>query len=149
MQDIISITDGVARNPVYRMKKPINQHIGKGEHIAIVGPNGGGKSLLVDTITGRYPLLMNEVAYDFSPSESEMVCDNVKYITFRDSYGDSDATYYYQQRWNTHDIDETPIVRDLLPACADGELKDALYDLFGVEAMLDKHIILLSSGELR
>ncbi len=78
-----------------------------------------------------------------------MVCDNVKYITFRDSYGDSDATYYYQQRWNTHDIDETPIVRDLLPACADGELKDALYDLFGVEAMLDKHIILLSSGELR
>lgn len=149
MQDIISITDGVARNPVYRMKKPINLHIGKGEHIAIVGPNGGGKSLLVDTITGRYPLLMNEVAYDFSPLESEMVCDNVKYITFRDSYGDSDATYYYQQRWNTHDIDETPIVRDLLPACADGELKDALYDLFGVEAMLDKHIILLSSGELR
>ena len=149
MQDIISIADGVARNPVYRMKKPINLHIGKGEHIAIVGPNGGGKSLLVDTITGRYPLLMNEVAYDFSPSESEMVCDNVKYITFRDSYGDSDATYYYQQRWNTHDIDETPIVRDLLPACADGELKDALYDLFGVEAMLDKHIILLSSGELR
>ena len=149
MQDIISITDGVARNPVYRMKKPINLHIGKGEHIAIVGPNGGGKSLLVDTITGRYPLLMNEVAYDFSPSESEMVCDNVKYITFRDSYGDSDATYYYQQRWNTHDIDETPIVRDLLPAYADGELKDALYDLFGVEAMLDKHIILLSSGELR
>lgn len=149
MQDIISITDGVARNPVYRMKKPINLHIGKGEHIAIVGPNGGGKSLLVDTITGRYPLLMNEVAYDFFPSESEMVCDNVKYITFRDSYGDSDATYYYQQRWNTHDIDETPIVRDLLPACADGELKDALYDLFGVEAMLDKHIILLSSGELR
>ncbi len=149
MQDIISITDGVARNPVYRMKKPINLHIGKEEHIAIVGPNGGGKSLLVDTITGRYPLLMNEVAYDFSPSESEMVCDNVKYITFRDSYGDSDATYYYQQRWNTHDIDETPIVRDLLPACADGELKDALYDLFGVEAMLDKHIILLSSGELR
>lgn len=149
MQDIISITDGVARNPVYRMKKPINLHIGKGEHIAIVGPNGGGKSLLVDTITGRYPLLMNEVAYDFSPSESEMVCDNVKYITFRDSYGDSDATYYYQQRWNTHDIDETPIVRDLLPACADGELKDALYDLFGVETMLDKHIILLSSGELR
>ncbi len=65
MQDIISITDGVARNPVYRMKKPINLHIGKGEHIAIVGPNGGGKSLLVDTITGRYPLLMNEVAYDF------------------------------------------------------------------------------------
>lgn len=149
MQNIITIKDGVTRNPVYRMQEPVNLQIAKGEHVAIVGPNGAGKSLLVDTITGRYPLLMNEVVYDFSPSESKMVCDNIKYITFRDSYGDSDATYYYQQRWNAHDIDDTPMVRDLLPEGKNKELKDALYDLFGIEAMLDKHIILLSSGELR
>lgn len=149
MQNIITITGGVTRNPVYRMREPVNLRIAAGEHVAIVGPNGGGKSLLVDTITGRYPLLMNEVVYDFSPSESKMVCDNIRYITFRDSYGDSDATYYYQQRWNTHDIDDTPVVRDLLPECRNGELRKTLYDLFGVEAMLDKHIILLSSGELR
>lgn len=149
MQNIIAIENGVTRNPVYRMQEPLNLRIGKGEHVAIVGPNGAGKSLLVDTITGRYPLLMNEVMYDFSPSESKMACDNIKYITFRDSYGDSDATYYYQQRWNTHDIDDTPVVRDLLPSCRNEELRKALYGLFGVEEMLDKHIILLSSGELR
>lgn len=149
MQNIIAIENGVTRNPVYRMWEPLNLRIGKGEHVAIVGPNGAGKSLLVDTITGRYPLLMNEVMYDFSPSESKMACDNIKYITFRDSYGDSDATYYYQQRWNTHDIDDTPVVRDLLPSCRNEELRKALYGLFGVEEMLDKHIILLSSGELR
>lgn len=149
MQNIIAIENGVTRNPVYRMREPLNLRIGKGEHVAIVGPNGAGKSLLVDTITGRYPLLMNEVMYDFSPSELKMACDNIKYITFRDSYGDSDATYYYQQRWNTHDIDDTPVVRDLLPSCRNEELRKALYGLFGVEEMLDKHIILLSSGELR
>lgn len=149
MQNIIAIENGVTRNPVYRMREPLNLRIGKGEHVAIVGPNGAGKSLLVDTITGRYPLLMNEVMYDFSPSESKMACDNIKYITFRDSYGDSDATYYYQQRWNTHDIGDTPVVRDLLPSCRNEELRKALYGLFGVEEMLDKHIILLSSGELR
>ncbi len=149
MQNIITITNGVTRNPVYRMREPVNLEIGKGEHVAIVGANGAGKSLLVDTLTGRYPLLMNEVAYDFSSSGSDMVCDNIKYITFRDSYGDSDATYYYQQRWNTHDIDDTPVVRDLLPSCRNEELRKVLYDLFGVESMLDKHIILLSSGELR
>lgn len=149
MQNIIAIENGMTRNPVYRMREPLNLRIGKGEHVAIVGPNGAGKSLLVDTITGRYPLLMNEVMYDFSPSESKMACDNIKYITFRDSYGDSDATYYYQQRWNTHDIDDTPVVRDLLPSCRNEELRKALYGLFGVEEMLDKHIILLSSGELR
>jgi molybdate transport system ATP-binding protein len=46
-------------------------------------------------------------------------------------------------------LDETPLVRDLLPEATDSGLKKALYELFGIERMLDKHIILLSSGELR
>jgi len=78
-----------------------------------------------------------------------MVYDNIKYIAFRDSYGDADGNYYYQQRWNTHDLDETSVVRDLLPKATNPELKKTLYDLFDIETMLDKHIILLSSGELR
>lgn len=149
MQNIIAIENGVCRHPQYRMKEPVNMTLAAGEHIAIVGRNGAGKSILVDTITGRWPLLMNEVKYDFSPSPSKMAYENIKYIAFRDSYGDADGNYYYQQRWNAHDLDETPIVRDLLPATDNHELKKALYDLFGIEAMLDKHIILLSSGELR
>lgn len=149
MQNIIEITDGVARHPQYRMKEPVNLTLSAGEHLAIVGRNGAGKSMLVDLVTGRWPLLMNEVKYDFSPSTSAMAYENIKYIAFRDSYGDADGNYYYQQRWNTHDLDETPLVRDLLPEAADTELKETLYDLFGIERMLDKHIILLSSGELR
>ena len=149
MQNIIAIENGVTRHPLYRMREPINMTLAEGEHIAIVGPNGAGKSILVDTLTGRRPLLMNEVKYDFSPSPSKMAYDNIKYIAFRDSYGDADGNYYYQQRWNAHDLDETPIVRDLLPEATNAKLKTALYDLFGMETMLDKHIILLSSGELR
>lgn len=149
MQNIIEITDGVARHPQYRMKEPVNLTLAAGEHLAIVGRNGAGKSMLVDLVTGRWPLLMNEVKYDFSPSTSTMAYENIKYIAFRDSYGDADGNYYYQQRWNTHDLDETPLVRDLLLEAADTELKETLYDLFGIERMLDKHIILLSSGELR
>lgn len=51
--------------------------------------------------------------------------------------------------WNSQDTEETPVVRDLLPECKNQELRAVLYDLFGVDTMLDKHIILLSSGELR
>jgi molybdate transport system ATP-binding protein len=121
----------------------------KGEHIALLGPNGGGKSLLVDILIGRWPLLMNEVKYDFTPSVSALVCDNVKYITFRDSYGDADGNFYYQQRWNSQDMETTPLVSELLPQVPDSEWKNNLYGLFGVEEMLDKHLVLLSSGELR
>ena len=149
MQNIIAIENGVTRHPLYRMKEPVNMTLAAGEHIAVVGRNGAGKSILVDTITGRWPLLMNEVKYDFSPSPSKMAYENIKYIAFRDSYGDADGNYYYQQRWNTHDLDETPLVRDLLPEAADPALKKTLYELFGMENLLDKHIILLSSGELR
>ena len=92
--EIIVIENGVTRNPIYRLKEPINLRILEGEHIAIVGANGAGKSLLVDTIIGRYPLLMNEVHYNFSSPVSTLVSDNIKYVTFRDSYGEADNTYY-------------------------------------------------------
>ena len=98
MQNIIAIENGVTRHPLYRMKEPVNMTLAAGEHIAVVGRNGAGKSILVDTITGRWPLLMNEVKYDFSPSPSKMAYENIKYIAFRDSYGDADGNYYYQQR---------------------------------------------------
>lgn len=149
MQDIIKIENGVTRHPMYRMKEPVNMTLAAGEHIAIVGRNASGKSMLVDIVTGRWPLLMNEVKYDFSPFVSRMAYENIKYIAFRDSYGDADGNYYYQQRWNSQDLEETPLVRDLLPQVPDNELKRTLYALFGVNEMLDKHIILLSSGELR
>lgn len=149
MQSVIEIENGVPRHPSYRMKEPVNFRMEKGEHIALVGPNGGGKSLLVDILTGRWPLLMNEVKYHFAPSTSDLVCDNIKYITFRDSYGDSDANYYYQQRWNSQDMETTPIVKEMLPEAKDEQWKETLFDLFGIRPLLDKHIVLLSSGELR
>ena len=116
MQKIISIKDGVTRMPEWRMAEPVNFESCEGEHIAIVGPNGGGKSMFVDIIVGRHPLLMHDPDYDFSPSTKTLVSDNIKYITFRDTYGgDNDRTYFLQQRWNQLEIDEnTPIVKDKL-----------------------------------
>jgi len=140
---MIRITNGVARHPLWRMAEPINLHIKRGEQIAIVGDNAAGKSRLVEVLTGHYPLLLNEVQYDFSPSESPLVSDNLKYISFRDSYGEQDGTYYYQQRWNQHDIaEDTPTVGQLLQ-------ENAFSKMFHLDELSDKYIISLSSGELR
>ena len=90
-QKIIEIQDGVTRHPDFRMTEPVTLSIAAGEQIAIVGDNAAGKSRLVDIITSRYPLLLNEVHYDFSPSQKKMVSENVKNSTFRDAYGDNDV----------------------------------------------------------
>lgn len=155
MRKIISIKDGVTRHPDHRMAEPVNLDICEGEQIAIVGGNASGKSRLVDIITSRYPLLLNEVHYDFGTDAKPLVSENIKYITFRDSYGESDGSYYYQQRWNQHDIDEnTPTVGDLLDKTCQLQhtsttLKQQLFEMFHLKPLLDKYIITLSSGELR
>ena len=160
MQKIINIVNGVVRMPSWRLAEPVNFMTLDGEQLAIVGPNGGGKTMLVNIITGSHPLLMHDPEYDFAPSTQKLVSDNIKYITFRDAYGgDNDRTYYLQQRWNQTEIDDsTPTVGERLDmayrsAGADTPerqaLREELYDMFNMRALLDKHIILLSSGELR
>lgn len=193
MQKIIEIAGGEVRHPLYKMGAPINFELLAGEQLAIVGDNGSGKTRLVDILTGKCALMpMNGVKYDFSPSKAKMVSDNMKYLTFRDSYGTTEGVYYYQQRWNQNDIEETPLVRDLLAESfriaeegltrktvfdkflvreetpeqeaerlaqeeADKQemhrelekVRKHLYEIFHLEQLLDKHVILLSSGELR
>ena len=140
---MIKVTNGVTRHPLWRMAEPINLEISRGEQIAIVGDNAAGKTRLVEVLTGHYPLLLNEVHYNFSPSDSRLVSENLKYISFRDSYGVQDGTYYYQQRWNQHDIaDDTPTVEQLLP-------KSPFSEMFRLDELASKYIISLSSGELR
>ena len=172
-QEIIRIDQGIIRNPQWRMASPIDLTICEGEQIAIVGNNAAGKSRLVEVLTQHYPLMpLHEAKYDFTPSPLRLVSENLKYISFRDSYGESDGTYYYQQRWNQHDIDEnTPTVGALLQQAYEqarasmgykleekemeilherqDKLRNHLNSIFGLDAMREKYIISLSSGELR
>ena len=149
-QYMIKLQGGVPRDAVACFASPVSLNILKGEHVAIVGPNGAGKSLLVDVLLGRYPLREGTIEYDFSPSSSNRIYENVKYITFRDTYGSADANYCYQLRWNAHDQDEAiPTVRELLGKVDDEAFLHEVLQMFAIEHLLDKRIVLLSSGELR
>ena len=149
---VIEIVDGVTRHPAYRMDKPIDFVLNEGEQLAIVGPNGSGKTILVNTIIGRYPLMMNEVHYDFGEENKRMVCENIHYIAFRDSYGDYDPNYYYQQRWHSQDVELSPTVREQFELGVSAEnmaLRESLFRDFSIDALMDKLLVMLSSGELR
>ncbi len=159
MRKTISLKGGVARLEEWRLAAPADFELAEGEQLAIVGPNGGGKSLLTDMLIGRHPLATGTIAYDFGADAKPMLSDNIRFIAFRDSYGASDGTYYLQQRWNQQEIDkETPLVGELLDKAyrSAGDdtpqrraMKNRLYALFNMAPLLDKYIILLSSGELR
>lgn len=157
----IKIQNGITRHPEWRMKTPINLEILHGEQVAIVGDNASGKSRLVEVITGHFPLLMNEVYFDFGEDALPLASENLRYITFRDAYGEADGTYYYQQRWNQHDIGEgVPTLRQWLQkskttATSETNNNNPLIDKFLLhegdenQQLLDAPIITLSSGELR
>ena len=151
----IEMVNARARKPEWSMAEPVNFCLEEGEHIAIVGRNGAGKSMFVDMLTGRHPAFPDLVKYAFDEPYN-----NLKHITFRDTYGgDNDRTYFLQQRWNQMEIDEeTPTVGQKLEEAyrLAGEdtperrvFQKHLYELFHLEGLLDKYIILLSSGELR
>ena len=149
---VIEIVNGVARHPAYRLDEPVNFVLYEGEQLAIYGPNGSGKTKLVNTLIGRYPLLMNEVHYDFGEYNHRMVFENIHYMAFRDSYGDADTCYYYQQRWHSQDVVLSPTVKEVLLTGKYG-LDDAFMDSlcvdFCIDGLLDKQMVMLSSGELR
>ena len=127
------------------MAAPINLCIRDGWQTAIVGPNGAGKTLLVNTLLRQYPLLDHrEVEY------GNGICGaDIRNITFRDSYGSADSTYFYQQRWNMTEMGESPVVRDAFPDIKDPVWKERLFTLFDLPFIWEKQLVTLSSGEMR
>lgn len=171
-QKIIDIKEGISGNPEYRMAGPINVTICDGEQIAVIGDNAAGKTRLIESMTGACPLKGTALQYDFTPSPFRLVSENIKYISFRDTYDGADGNYYLQKRWNQQDIDEeiptAGILLDKAYAAAEDAtgrfldekarlgvsrgramLKEKLYEMFHLDGLLDKYIITLSSGELR
>ncbi len=151
----IELINARARKPEWSMAEPVNFSLEEGEHIAIVGRNGAGKTRCVDMLTGKHPAFPDMVRYGF-----DAPYDNLKDISFRATYGgDNDRTYFLQQRWHQMAIDEeTPTVGQKLEEAYQlaGEdtperrsLQKHIYEIFHLEPLLDKYIILLSSGELR
>jgi molybdate transport system ATP-binding protein len=141
----ISLSNGIACNPEYRLNKPIDFFLSKGQQLAIIGPNGAGKSLLINTLLGKFQLMNNETVHFYGDIEG----GDIRYITFRDSYGSSDASYYYQQRWNSTEIEDSPIISNIFPKITGNEWKRQLFEFFNLSFIWKKQLVTLSSGEMR
>lgn len=170
--------------PQTRMKRPVDFELEASQHIAVMGPNGGGKSCLVDLLTGKNLLMQGSLSYDFGPGTKPSAYGNIVQLTFEDALGTVEKPYYFQQRFNSQDRDESPLVMTVLKrALATGNvsatgltadearmaghgltdeearaagaeddsefLQNPLLDTFMMRPLLQKRMVLLSSGEMR
>lgn len=144
----IQIERFVPRIRAFAGREPLSFSIEKGESAgALIGPNGAGKTLVTDIIQGK--LLPKEGVVAIKSDIDRPTYQLIKSISFRDIYSLADCREaYYQQRWNSFNVEESPIVRtlfDKIPAD-----KVAYYvSLLHIEPLMEKRLIALSSGELR
>ncbi|MDE5945204.1 MAG: ATP-binding cassette domain-containing protein [Rikenella sp.] len=148
----IRLTDAVLSEGGYEFASPLNFRLEEGEQVAVVGENGSGKSALIETLLGRRALRSGRLTYGFASGDRKRAGGGMRYIAFHETYNRAeDGEYYYQQRWNSCDNENAPRVGELLDRIetADPAFRKELYDLLAIHPMLDKPVVLLSSGELR
>ena len=147
-EPVLALRGALLSETASRFAAPLDFCLENGEHIAIVGPNASGKTTLVETVLGRRALCGGRLEYGFSAGGES---GGIRYIAFHETYNRAeDGEYYYQQRWNSCDSDSAPRVGELLGRMdGDPALRAELYELLAIQPMLDKPVIMLSSGELR
>ncbi len=157
MQKIIEIKDAVPAHKNFRMARPMNFCISRGERVAILGNNGSGKTKLVNMLTNNFPLFEGQATYHFDTTKEE-IYNNIKSVTFQDVSGGASPDYY-QQRYNRGDLAEDyTTVRTLFEKFATrDERGDKVFNTgqqnlirrLGLEKIWEAPLIFLSSGELR
>lgn len=145
-KSMIRLTNVVLRLPELQFRQPLNWELLDGQQWAIIGPNGSGKSLFADLLQKKLALKSGEITYGFEGPVSQQV----KSISFKDIYSLTDGrNTYYQQRWHSTESDEIKTVEETLDGLLETEQQWMLLSLFGMENLLSKRLIYLSSGELR
>lgn len=129
---IVRIESGLPMVREWQLAAPVDFVFGAGEHIAVFGRNGAGKTKLVEIILGRHPVKKEIIEYAFPSPVRKYVSENVKYLAFKDCYGgETEQNYYLQQRWNSWDVDDERIL------LSSGELrKHSLSKVLGTEPCL-------------
>ncbi len=145
----ISISHPQSRFPQYQLQFQSDLHFNPNEQIALIGPNGSGKTLFVNYLLGKVALKGGQVLLSDAHKAEKLSWKAIQYIAFKDIMQLSAGfDQYYQKRWNATENEESPLVSEILGQDK-AERARELFGSFQIERLLEKRLIYLSSGEMR
>lgn len=99
------------RRPTGPVLHTLNWHLEPGQHWAILGPTGSGKTSFLDTLAGHLPILSGQYQHP-----SGRIRDLVERVAndYRFDRNVSAAAQFYQQRFNADTAAEAPTVWEVL-----------------------------------
>lgn len=144
------------RNQQHTLLREFTWQVNTGEHWAIVGRSGAGKSSLLHTIIGKNNVIGGSIRHYFYERYRETHQISDPYFNYRrlvalvghhnDFRNKSNmADFYYQQRFNSMDSSDAPTVDEYL----ENRANDPLLDPLSIGALHHKELIKLSNGETR
>lgn len=156
MDAFIKLINVVPRIPDVTFLEPFSFDMNRGEVWTFYGPNGSGKTLLSEIISGRYGLASGSIEYPFMEEERAKTTafiyprQFIKTIHFQSTYSFSDfRDAYYQQRFNVYEVDWYPTVQEILQPANDIGWLEKVIEIFRLQSLLSHRLITLSSGQLR
>jgi len=165
-QPILSINHATVRFLNNILFTNLNFTINKGEHWALIGKSGSGKSALLQTIAGRFNITGGDINYHFFEDFLNRNSGNHDNLThhklisiveprhhFRNLSNTTD--FYYQQRYNSSDSEDALTVDQYLQSITILPHFKNYWDiakvihLLNLNPLLNKQIIKLSNGETK
>lgn len=143
----------------------ISWAIQSGENWAIVGPNGSGKTILLDIIAGKWPVWKGTMKYGWDQPVREIIELVSNDYSFNRIV--SAGAEYYQQRFHAYEAERAPTLRAILtdqlkpvgtvnensvklaPSKIDAENLERVTSLLSLTQLLDHPFVTLSNGETR
>lgn len=139
---MITFKEYISAHPQKQTSSPINFQLLKGEHIALFGDNGSGKSIITDILRGLTIARAGESHFDMG--NNRPLYENISILTFQTQYNSSN--FFYQQRWNSTTYTDCPKIKDEI---AKFDYPESLTSLLRINELKERFIVELSSGELR